>query len=350
MRRFLRARYNTGMKGQAWLQVLCVVVAAMVLVPQTTEAARLYADRENQNTPEVGDTFLVPIRIDPEDTCINAVELTLTYDPAILSAVDVTRGTSIFSLWVEAPEIDKETGRITLSGGIPGGYCGRVQGDPGLTNRIAEVVFTAIDETRGASSSIAIEAASVYAHDGLGTPVPTIVERLELTVAPDETPGVTNTWLALVSEDTVAPELFEIVLNSDPSVENGKYHIIFKSLDKQSGIDHYEVIETNPEQWGFLSWIAKPAHWVVAESPYILRDQKLRSTVQVKALDKAGNERVVTFRAPEDLQRGLTLADYIGLVLLVGVVVLVLLVLWVYLRRPRPIKSVEPETQWHDDE
>ena len=32
--------------------------------------------------------------------------------------------------------------------------------------------------------------------------------------------------------------------------------------------------------------------WIRAESPYVLKDQKLKSYVYIKAIDKAGNERI----------------------------------------------------------
>lgn len=325
------------------------LVGAMILVPQLVNAASVYLESA-ESIYEVGDTFMVPVRIDPEDICINAVETIIQYDPTVLTAVDVGRGSSIFSLWIEDPIIDREAGTISLTGGIPGGYCGRVQGDPGLTNRLAEVVFTAINATNQATTSIGVESATVYAHDGRGTPVPTSVARLQLSITEDTIEGVSNEWLQIVSDDVVAPELFEVILNSDPSVEEGRYYVIFSTVDKQSGISHYEVLETDSENWGFLSWISKPSHWVVAQSPYILRDQSLRSTVQVKALDKAGNERIVTFQAPEDLQRGFTLTDLIGVIILVGIGLLGLFLIWFMIRtkKQRPAESAST-TDSHDE-
>ncbi|MCK9351673.1 MAG: hypothetical protein M0P76_02710, partial [Candidatus Pacebacteria bacterium] len=65
--------------------------------------------------------------------------------------------------------------------------------------------------------------------------------------------------------------------------------------DKQSGIGRYEVMETNPWKFGFLPSTDKETSWVPAESPYILKDQNLRSKILVKAIDKIGNERIVEF-------------------------------------------------------
>ena len=251
-----------------------------------------------------GDVVMVPLRIDTEDACVNAVEVQIRYDRDVLSAIDVSRGRSILSLWTETPEIDKEKGRIRFSGGIPGGYCGRVTGDPGLTNILADIAFLVKGAARERQEAlVSVDFTRVYAHDGRGTLLPTTAKPVALTVAPSLARPVLDEWLERVREDDVAPELFSIVLNNDPSVARGKYYIVFSTTDKQSGIDHYEVRETDPKRWGFLSWIGREARWVVAESPYVLRDQSLNSTIQVKAVDKAGNERVVNYHPPAELAR-----------------------------------------------
>ena len=85
-----------------------------------------------------------------------------------------------------------------------------------------------------------------------------------------------------LTEDKIPPEPFGILVLKDPQVFEGKYFITFNTQDKQTGIDHYEVKEGNKD-------------WKIAESPYLLEDQKLQSIIKVKAIDKAGNERVVEF-------------------------------------------------------
>jgi hypothetical protein len=61
-------------------------------------------------------------------------------------------------------------------------------------------------------------------------------------------------------------------------VFGGLYYIVFSTVDKQSGVDHYEVFENGA--------------WEKVVSPYKLPDQSLKSEIKVKAIDKAGNERV----------------------------------------------------------
>ena len=56
---------------------------------------------------------------------------------------------------------------------------------------------------------------------------------------------------------------------------------MFATQDKISGVDIYKVREGS---WGFYKQ---------AESPYLLKYQKLDKKIYVKAIDKGGNERIV---------------------------------------------------------
>ena len=46
----------------------------------------------------------------------------------------------------------------------------------------------------------------------------------------------------------------------------------------------------------------KGTEWSEAQSPYILQDQKLQSWIFVKAIDKAGNERVAELAPQKSLK------------------------------------------------
>jgi len=98
-------------------------------------------------------------------------------------------------------------------------------------------------------------------------------------------------------------------VSRDPNIFDGKWFLVFATQDKGSGIDHYEVLERRElkiQKLGFSKekslhskfYILNP--WRVAESPYLLKDQELKSYIYVKAIDKAGNERVATL-SPRNL-------------------------------------------------
>jgi hypothetical protein len=246
----------------------------------------------------IGDTFIVNIRIKTDSECVNAIRAEIRFNPKELKVIDWSSGQSLISLWTESPRIDHEKGIITFSGGIPGGYCGRVVGDPGLTNIFGKIIFSTPSSLQKESTpfftNINFENVEVLLNDGMGGNADAKWRGTQISVV-NKREGVINEWLTEVKSDTIAPELFSINIYRDPKIREGKYFIIWFTTDKQSGIDHYEVMETNPWKFGFFPNTDREMTWVPAESPYILKDQNLRSKILVKVVDKTGNERIVEY-------------------------------------------------------
>lgn len=252
-----------------------------------------------------GNTFSTKVRIDPIDACINAVDIILNYPANSIKAIDVTRGESILTLWTVEPTIDEANGTVQFSGGLPGGYCGRVDGDPGFTNVLAEIIFQVPGFSVGPPPEqfgeiIFSSSSQVLLNDGLGTPAEVIFQNSSFERVPPGQGSGSQDWFQILASDTTQPEPFSVELVRDPTVFDGQWYLVWNTLDKQSGIDHYEVYETDLDNRGFVVGKKdKPAQWVRGSSPYVLLDQSLNSLVTVKAIDKAGNERVST-KIPED--------------------------------------------------
>ena len=307
--------------------ILAVSILVVTLYGVPAHAAHVWLDAPQEEVNRL-DTFYIPIRIDLEDECINVVQVTVTYNPEQLTIRDVGIGKSILTLWTKSPEIvrvdGKETGTVTFEGGIPGGYCGRVVGDPGLTNILAELVVSGtplnLDNKESDIAYVTLDPSTdIYAHDGLGTKLNRTLQGATILLTKSDQPPY-DAWVTDVSADTQAPEYFDITLVPGPSAGNEYSYIVFSTTDKQSGVDHYEVRETDPNQFGFLSWIGRPSYWTEAQSPYVLRDQRLHSTIFVKAVDEHGNERIVEYTPPMS-----PLVRYTSPVILMLVVVLIIL-------------------------
>ncbi len=127
--------------------------------------------------------------------------------------------------------------------------------------------------------------------------------------------------------DTVPPKPFEPKIGQDSSLFEGKHFLSFTALDEASGIDYYEVKE-QPRMLG----IAQKGEWQKKESPCLLTDQSLRSIIKVKAVDKAGNERVVEIVPPYRP----TGKDVIFLISLLAAGILA----WLFLKRIRRRKKI----------
>jgi len=267
-----------------------IIVFVFLTFPLITEGAILYLE-PSSGQYQPGDTFLVEIKIDTEGECINVIESNLKFSQDILKAVDFSQGNSIITLWVKSPEINQESGMISWSGGIPNGYCGRVLGDPKTSNLLGKAIFKVPEMMVGESGKLGevkfLGSSQVFLNDGKGTEAKLIIrgaifniltEKLELPPK-DE-------WKEEIEKDDIPPESFNIEISRNPAIFEGKYFITFSAVDKQTGIDHYEVKEGKRD-------------WKIIASPYVLENQKLTDNIQVKAVDKAGNERIEIVKAPK---------------------------------------------------
>lgn len=325
---------------RAVLASCMLAVFGIGMTASVAEAALLYLD-PNQAAINPGDTVVLSVRVDPsEGECINAIDGIIEYDPAV-QPVDISRGQSIMPLWVEEPIIDRENNRITFAGGIPNGYCGRIQGDPRLTNEVLKIVFQVPGMRVGfgdQNPTTTVEfgdQTSIYLNDGRGTLAPLSTGLATLVVGDTPSNEVRNDWTILVDGDEAEPEEFSIALQQGDGVFDDKYYIVFNTTDKQTGIAYYEIIEEPFSEAGLFGWGAVDAPWAKARSPYVLEDQSLNSTIRVKAVDKAGNEYIAAL-VPDESLRTTSIEVWIERIVLAvaGVLLLIVFVLLGYFLGP----------------
>lgn len=291
------------------------IVALMLYTPVPSFAASIYLEPE-ASTFGLGDTFIMTVRLDNEDECINAVNVELTYPKDTLRAVDFGRGDSIFSLWAVEPKLDTNNGTVVFAGGIPGGYCGRIAGDAALSNTLGRVVFTVIDAKQKSASVGFGTNTSAYVSDGLGTKASVTVKPSLLTILPTPVQD-NNPWLVEVAKDTTPPQPFTVDMQSTVGVFGGRYYVVFATTDKESGLDHFEIFERGG--------------WKKITSPYVLNDQSLLGVgeVKIRAVDKAGNVREGLYTASSTPQRQYEAKDFLPL----GIIIVLLLAIGMWMRR-----------------
>lgn len=259
----------------------------LFFAPLVSSAAALRIDPATKQVGS-GDIFVATVRVDVEkDECINAATVVINYPADLLRLNTLSRGESIFTLWLD-DSIDHNKGEVRFTSGIPGGYCGHTSGDPGNTNIIGKLVFQykgnkigeIINATFGAETEIVL-------NDGQGTKGELVTSGMSITSV--ESDHVKNEWLKIVKDDTFAPEIFTPIIIQDTSVEDSPYAVVFDTVDKQSGVEHYEIIEEDPRSFGFRFGSRIKAKLSIAKSPYILQDQSLSSRIVIRAYDHAGN-------------------------------------------------------------
>ena len=279
------------------------VVLAVLASPFLVQAAQIYLDPATGKYPP-GVTFAVDIRLDNQGQCINAAEVDLAYPTNLLQASGASDGNSIFTLWVKKPTIYPNYGLVSFVGGLPGGYCGRVSGDPSLSNKLATIYFSFPTSTTGATSSTVLQGVHLsflsstraVLNDGLGTFA--VLGTGGATYTPQSLKGQyvsVNAMENAIANDTTPPEPFTVGVYHDPSLFSGQWFGVFSTVDKQTGIDHYEVAEVPmpdvnlpQDQW----------NWIRAVSPYLIKNQNMDGVIAVRAIDVAGNVRVEQYSPP----------------------------------------------------
>lgn len=310
------------------------------------QAASIYLDPAD-TTIAPGSTFSVQVKINPDDNyCINSGELIFDFSNNLYFK-DFSVGNSIFSLWIDRPDnqsasiINRER-RVKFSGGIPGGYCGQIPGDSGDSNILGEIIFEAgkLEDEEFSLAYIDVSSdSSIYLNDGQGTEDSLEVQGANIRID-SRVDASQDQWSLKLEEDDTIPEPFVITIDE----YNGKKFAAFSTTDKQTGIDYYEILEARPEEINKteLTFIDKilgrktyEPVWIVAKSPYYLEDQEMKSIIRVRAIDKAGNERVVECRdnklkiAIANEKTKFTLLKYILPVLFV---VLMIVFLWLFIK------------------
>ena len=208
---------------------------------------------------------------------VNAFAGMLSYDAAMLEPIATSDGNSVISIWIARPAVPEGGTSIPFSGITPGGFSG---------NR--GMLFSVLFRAKAAgSASVFLGDVEVLRNDGAGGEEPVRAHALTLSLEKQSRGGYAE------PDDQAAPEPFFVYLGDDPELFGGRRYIVFTAVDKLSGIDHYAIAETRLPS--FLLRLLPPSWEIVSEGPYALSDQRLVSAVHIKAVDRAGNERLTVF-------------------------------------------------------
>ncbi len=122
--------------------------------------------------------------------------------------------------------------------------------------------------------------------------------------------------------DSASPEPISSLVTRESSMYDNKFILIFSTVDKGSGVDHYDVREGKKVTAG-------------AVSPYQIQDQSRATTLSVTAFDKAGNSVTATF--PGASSNPTAKYHYATVLVLVaaGLLILVLVYLFMHTKRKK---------------
>lgn len=259
--------------------ILVCLLPTVFLVPTASLAAEIYFGAQSPRI-QTGQRFEVGVFINTNGDIVNAVEAKIVYPLELVDVKEIRDGGSIVNLWLQRPQRSAASkGEVAFAGVLPGGYAG----SRGLllslvleAKQPGAIVLDARDE-------------QVLRHDGEGTVL--AVTRAPVTFTVEA--ATTTPPELLPPFDSDPPEPFVPFVTKLDGAFDGKYVVIFATQDKGSGIQHYAVAEKRLLPWQRADDFSRLS-WVVADSPFALRDQTLQSAVFVKAVDLSGNERVAT--------------------------------------------------------
>ncbi|MBU1877154.1 MAG: cohesin domain-containing protein [Patescibacteria group bacterium] len=340
---------NYNLKFKTFSFLVVVFSFSFLIFPLVVRGATLYLLPQSQ-TIYKNDTFLVEVRLDTEGEEINAVEVSLTFPPNLLEVFDLGKGGSVLDLWVKEPSIIDN--KASFIGGIPGGFkgdglIGKItfwgkeigkteinfgedskvlsndgKGTPALLS-FSKGNYSIIEKPEGLPEVSSqshpdqnkwSKSNNLHLHWDLveGAEYSYLLSKDPLAKSdeiPDKPEGelvwmgdmeykgldegiyyftlkqklLGEDWSEPISYramiDVTPPEEFTLEIGQELTIFEGKYFLSFATIDKISGIDHYEVRDGKGD-------------WKIAESPYLLKDQSLKSKILVRAVDKAGNEKI----------------------------------------------------------
>jgi hypothetical protein len=254
------------MNRQQKYKNLILISLLALIIPAWAGAANLVMSSEKQSF-EAGDEFLVELKLDSGTEKINVVDAALNFDPSKMEVRDITTGGSIFNLWTRTPVYSNDSGKVFFTGGTT---------KNAASGKILSIAFLA--KTAGSGEITISSDSSAYLADGKGTKQQLKADSVKFAISERSGQRASSgSWTKLLAADKTPPENLAVTLGEDPSMFGGKYFLSFSATDSSSGLNYFEIQEGD-----------YPA--ASSESPYVLRDQSLKTPVKIIAVDKAGNQ------------------------------------------------------------
>jgi hypothetical protein len=260
------------------MKKIILFLILIFLIPSISLAASMSFSSDKNTFPQNED-FLVQVFLDTKGVSINALSGEVNYPADILDLKQIDDGNSAVNFWIEKPD-NSVPGKISFSGITAGGFSGN-------SEFLFDMVFHSKKEGK---ASVSFENVEALQNDGIGTKTPVEVEPFDFSISNEISTDLKSNIPEIIDHNP--PEDFYPMVASDPNIFDGKYFVAFSAIDKGSGIDHFEISESPWFYFGISS-----GKYIEAESPYVLKDQTLKSKIYIKAVDKAGNVKIAEIKA-----------------------------------------------------
>lgn len=211
------------------------------------------------------------------DVAVNAIEGKVIV-PFETKIIDITEAESVVEFWVEKPKWNEEDRSIFFSGIIPGGFLGKAALFHFYTQGAADGIIVDEKETR------------VFANDGLSTDEQVVALPKVL---------LTQDFALSGSVDTGSPEILGLQKAKLPGENNDQSFVFFHVRDTGSGVASSQVAFADVKQ----DVASADLQWKNAENPIALTKEEENKYIYLKAVDGAGNERILIL-PPDNANQG----------------------------------------------
>ncbi len=280
--------------GSSWVKIMTnkiflilfsfFIISSFLALPVSATTLGL----ETNNLPN-GAT-LATLIVDTENEKINALSGYVIFDGGTLDCQIGSDAKSIINLWIERPAVNVgdqsfyQQNSIFVSGIIPGGFVGQGQ--------IISLVCRKKNKLSDVSGFLKIDSGfKILTNDASSTPV-------TIKILPTKTAGagLGQDYLAQIKTDKTAPEIQALEIIKDENLSGGKSLLVFKTADKESGIDYSAVLETdkNFDTKKDVGQLNSLTGWITTGSPYELTDEARTKYIYLKVADRAGNVSVAS--------------------------------------------------------
>lgn len=127
----------------------------------SANAATLGISSDSANL-SIGNTATLYVMVNSGGVAINNGEAAIKFPMDLVEVISVSKGGSIFTLWVEEPTFSNTTGLITFNGGVP---------TPGFNGSQGMLLSFVVKAKKVGQADFSFSSAAVRANDGLGTDV-----------------------------------------------------------------------------------------------------------------------------------------------------------------------------------
>jgi hypothetical protein len=154
-------RIKKLLKNKLTYYFASLAISLFFLGLNSVSAATLSLSANSTNV-SAGETVTLYVILNSEGVAVNNAEATIKFPTELFDIISISKGGSIFSLWVEEPSFSNSSGVISFNGGSP---------TPGFTGARGSIISIVAKAKKTGQAEFSFSSAAVRANDGLGTDV-----------------------------------------------------------------------------------------------------------------------------------------------------------------------------------